>query len=144
MTAMIEFVTTLLFGLFAGAGLYISLVEIPARRALGGATAVACWREFFPRAAFLLKNSGFVGMAFGALSFLLTFNFLWLLATLCTVSLGPITQKLLGPINNALQDSSLDIDSVAAFDLTEQWAGAHHKRTAVMAAAFLLALIASG
>jgi hypothetical protein len=138
-----EFISLFLVAFIAGSTAYISLVEVPARAALGHPVSPTSWREFFPRAANVLKNTGLVMLPFLIIAFLLTFNWFWIGSVLCCFVIGPYTGAKMAPINNQLQDQSLDMNTREAQDLAIEWGKRHLIRTYLGLGALVFAILAA-
>jgi hypothetical protein len=136
------FITIVLAGLIAGSTFYITLVEVPARSAMNANVSAGSWMETFPRAMKSMKAMGFVLLALLVITFLLTWNFLWLIAIIPFFALGPYTGARMAPINNQLLDEALDLNSQAAHDLTTEWGKRHAIRTYMALSGFAIVVIA--
>ena len=68
--------------MFAGAALYISVAEHPARMDLDDAPALAHWHVAYPRGAMMQATLALIGSVLGLLEWLVTGNALWLLGAL--------------------------------------------------------------
>lgn len=134
---LLELIATFCTGLFAGAAIYINLVEHPARLETGTAAAVKQWRPSYRRATVMQASLAIAGLlaAFGA----------WvqgrgtpvLVAGLLLGVVVPFTLVVIFPTNRQLSDSSLDDGSSQAAALLDKWNRLH----AVRSGAALLALI---
>jgi len=134
-------VATVSSGLFAGAAIYISVVEHPARLSCGAALAI---REFAPsyhRATVMQASLAVTGCVTGLWS-AWTASDGWL--ALSAVLLGavvPFTLIVILPTNKRLLDAALDPHSHEAMRLLEQWGRLHAMRSLLSSAAFVLFLL---
>ena len=71
---MIELISLLGIGLMAGASLYISWVEVPARQDLATLDKLVNWESNFPKAMAVLKKSGMVILPFFTADYALSFS----------------------------------------------------------------------
>lgn len=133
---LFELLASLCAGLFAGAAIYISLVEHPARLECGTELAA---REFGPsyrRATLMQASLAAAGMlsAIGA----------WIQGRGVPVLVGgillgaviPFTLLVILPTNKRLLDPALDQGSAEAAALLARWGRLHAVRTALSALAF--------
>ena len=91
--SMIELISLLGIGLMAGASLYISWVEVPARQDWVTLDKLVNWQSNFPKAMTVLKTSGMVILPFLQLIMLFRFHIGWLFAFALLMALGPFTAK---------------------------------------------------
>jgi len=133
-------VATLCAGLFAGAAIYISAVEHPARLSCGPELAL---REFAPsyhRATVMQATLAIAGCVTGVSS-AWTQGDAWLvLAALLLGSVVPFTLLVILPTNNQLLDPTLKPVSPQATALLVRWGRLHLARTLLGSIAFMLFL----
>ena len=115
--------------LFAGAALYISLVEQPARLLATMEVALGEFRPGFPRARALQAAFAVVGGLSGALVWWYGAGRGWLLASLCLLSIVVFTVVVITPVYTALLDPSLSPSAPEARLLLEKWGWLHAVRT---------------
>lgn len=138
---LLELIATLCTGLFAGAAIYINLVEHPARLETGTATAVKQWRPSYRRATVMQASLAIVGLiaALGA----------WaqgrgtpvLIGGLLLGSVVPFTLIVISPTNRALSDPTLDHGSSTAAALLAKWNRLHAARSGAALLALLFFLL---
>jgi uncharacterized membrane protein len=135
MTELVSFIAVLASSLFAGAALYISFVEHPARLACGTELAITQWAPSYRRAtvmqvslAVLATASGLVGWAQGA-------GALWLWGTLLILAVIPFTLVVILPTNKKLLDPNRNRGSEETRSLLETWGRLHTGRSALSLAA---------
>lgn len=140
MTLLLLMVAVLCAGLFAGAALYVSLVEHPARVSCGPAVAVAQFGPSYRRGALMqsaLASICFVtamGAAFRGAGHTV------FIAGLLIAAVVPFTLLVIMPTNDRLMSSSLDPASDEAKALLGRWARLHAVRTVLGIAAFVILL----
>jgi hypothetical protein len=138
---LFEIISTLSAGLFAGAAIYINLVEHPARIECGVELAL---REFAPsyRRATVLQG-GLAAIGFlSALAAWFTVSSLWWLVGGSVLGLAiPFTVVVIFPTNKKLLDPSLDPDSETASRLLARWAKLHAVRSVLGLTAFLIFIV---
>src|SRR5437899_1823425 len=140
MQGVAEFLATFCAALFAGAALYVSLVEHPARMECGTEIAV---REFAPsyrRAALMQATLAIAGFVFSILAWLSGSHPLWLLGGTLLVAVVPFTLIAILPTNKALLDPSLDKTSEKARQILVRWGKLHAVRAVLGLLAFALLL----
>jgi uncharacterized membrane protein len=140
MKLLFEFVSTYCTGLFAGAALYVTLVEHPARLECGTALAVAEFAPSYRRGAVmqpLLAALAFLA-AIGA--WLTSGKSAWLLGAILIVTVIPFTLLAILPTNKKLLDPSLDRNSDSARQLLIRWGRLHALRTVLSLVAFVIFL----
>lgn len=135
-TTLLLFVATLCAGLFAGAALYVSLVEHPARMSCGSAVAVAEFGPSYRRAARLqsaLASVCFVAAVWAAFR---GAGHLVFVAALLIVAVVPFTLLVIMPTNDRLMDRTLNPDSPETITLLTRWGRLHAVRTVLGLATF--------
>lgn len=136
-----EWVATLSAGLFAGAAVYITLVEHPARLACGVPTAV---REFAPsyrRAAPMQATLAIVGLLTAVGAWLVLGDGWILLGGALLGAVVPFTLLVVRPTNARLLDPGLDASSPLAAELLQRWGRLHAVRSAASLLAFAILVI---
>jgi len=139
-------VATLAAGLFAGAALYITLVEHPARVGCGFALAVTEFAPSYKRATVMQVPLAVAGAAAGVVRWAQEGGLGWLVGGGLLVSVVPFTLLVIRPINGRLLDPSLDETSREAGVLLARWGRLHAVRSALSLVAFVsfLALLTRG
>jgi hypothetical protein len=134
-------VATVCAGLFAGAAIYISAVEHPARLSCGTELAV---REFAPsyhRATVMQVPLAVIGCITGSWSAWL-FGDAWLaFGAILLIAVVPFTLVVILPTNKRLLDPGLDPRGERAAELLTRWGRLHATRSVLSSIAFVLFLI---
>ena len=125
-------------GLFAGAAVYVNLVEHPARVECGVEIAVAQFGPSYRRGAVMQASLALVAMAAGAGAWAMGGDLWWLVGGLLIGSLIPFTLLVILPTNKALLDPTLDRTSERARQLLVTWGRMHMVRSLVGVATFVL------
>lgn len=128
-------------GLFAGAAIYINLVEHPARLSCGTPFAV---REFAPsyrRATIQQASLAVIGCAAGIVAGWQYSDATILAAAVLLGLIVPFTLVVIAPTNHRLLDPSLDAGSQEAATLLRRWGRLHAVRSALAIATFLLLVL---
>jgi hypothetical protein len=127
-------------GLFAGAALYVTAVEHPARLSCGAALAL---REFAPsyrRGARLQASLAVLGLLLAIGGWFRTGDTLLLVGGLILGSVVPFTLVVIFPTNHRLLDPVLAPDSPEADALLRRWGHLHAVRTVLGILAFAILL----
>jgi hypothetical protein len=141
--AISEPLAVLCSGLFAGAALYISFVELPARMLCGTTLAITQFVQSYKRATALQATLAALGTLSGFASWLMGAPPLWLAGALLLGAVIAFTLLVIFPTNKRLLDPSLGKDSALANHLLHRWAAFHAVRTALSLASFLTFLYAA-
>jgi hypothetical protein len=133
-------------GLFAGAALYVTLVEHPARLACGPMMAVAQFRRSYPRGAALQAPLAVLAGLAGAGAWLGGAGPGWLGAGGLVALVVPYTLAVIMPTNHRLLDRALGPDTPEAERLLRRWGHLHLGRTVLGLLGFgwMLALLGAG
>jgi len=136
-----ELVATVASGIFAGAALYINLVEQPARLSCGIELAVAQWRPSYKRGTLMQAPLALIGSLAALLSFWINRGLEWLVGGLLLLFIIPFTLVAILPTNEKLKSRELDVRSEEAGSLLRRWGRLHAVRSILSAAAFVLFLV---
>jgi uncharacterized membrane protein len=133
-----EVIAVLASGLFAGAAVYINLVEHPARVQCGTELAVAEFGPSYHRATFLQASLAITGLVAGTGAWIGGSGLGWLIGGVGLGSVIPFTLLVILPTNKRLLDPALDRRSQLAGDLLNRWARLHAVRSVLSVGAFVL------
>ena len=137
---LLELIATLCAGLFAGAALYVNLVEHPARLETGTAPALRQWRPSYRRATVMQASLAVAGLLAAVAAWLQGRGALVLIAGLLLGSVVPFTLIVIFPTNRQLSESGLDEASPRAATLLGRWNRLHAVRSAAALVAFVVFL----
>lgn len=135
-----EFVALLSCSLFAGASVYISLVEHPARMACGVELAATEFPPSYRRATVMQATLAALGLLSSLAAWLAGATFWWLVAGGWLGSVIPFTLIVILPTNKKLLNPTLDTSSTETERLLIRWGGLHAVRSVLSALALLLFL----
>lgn len=138
MLAALQVVAALAAGLFAGAALYVTLVEHPVRAQLDPAAALAQWTRSYVRATRMQAPLALIAAAAGAAAWLAGGSVAWLVAAVVIVAVVPFTLLVVMPVNRALE--SVQATPAQMPVLLERWGLLHGVRTALGLAATVIML----
>jgi hypothetical protein len=128
-------------GLFAGAAIYINLVEHPARLSCGTQLAV---REFGPsyrRATIQQASLAVLGCTAGGIAGWQHSDGAIVVAAVLLGLVVPFTLVVIAPTNHRLLDPDLDANGPEAAVLLRRWGRLHAVRSILATAAFLLLVL---
>jgi len=129
--------------LFAGAALYVSACEQPARLDLEDGALLTQWKPAYKRGTAMQAPLALVSALLGVVAWWQTNDWRWLLGSAVIVANWPFTFFVIMPINNALLALDRTGGGSRSRDLIEKWGRLHAGRTALGVAATLLFLAAS-
>jgi hypothetical protein len=128
--------------LFAGAAVYINLVEQPARLSCGTGVAARQWAPSYKRATVMQVSLAVVSTVAGVARWLGGGGATWLVGALLIVSVIPFTLVAILPTNNKLLEPGRDNTSDETRRLLEAWGRLHAVRSILSVAAALVYLYA--
>ena len=135
---LIEFVAVLACTLFAGAAVYITAVEHPARLSCGTEIAATEWVPSYKRATIMQPSLAVVAGLFGILRGIHGGGHIWLWAATLILVVVPFTLIVVRPTNDQLLDVQRDRRSDETLQLLNAWGRLHTVRTALSVVASLL------
>jgi hypothetical protein len=135
---ILELVALLCTGLFAGAAIYITLVEHPARLEGGLVLAIAEFGPSYRRAAVMQASLAVVGCLTGVAAWAQGSATPVLVAGLLLGAVVPFTLIVIMPTSKRLLNPALDRGSPEAAELLARWGSLHTVRSVVSGVAFLL------
>lgn len=124
--------------LFAGAALYISLVEHPARLGLADGPLLAQWQPSYKRALPIQSGLAVAGSVAGLIVFYLSADWRWFAGSVLLLANWPFTLLVIMPVNKRLMAmGEKEADAVSRAMLVH-WGKLHHVRSGLGTAATLL------
>jgi hypothetical protein len=135
-----EFVAVLACGLFAGAAVYVSLVEHPARMECGVEIAAAEFPPSYRRGTIMQATLAAVGLVSSIAAWLAGATFWWLVGGVVLGAVIPFTLVVILPTNKQLLNPMLDRRSAQAGQLLARWGRLHAGRSVLSGFALLLLL----
>ena len=139
----LQFLASLSTCLFAGAAIYINLVEHPARMGCDTKTAVTVWAPSYKKATVMQAALAIVGLFSGIGVWLLNGSLLWLVGALFIGAVIPFTFIVIMPTNHLLLTPGRDISSPETRALLEKWGKLHGVRStlSLIAAVIFVSLL---
>jgi Anthrone oxygenase len=135
-----EIVATFASGIFAGAAVYVNVVEQPARLSCGVELAVTEWRPSYKRGAVMQAPLAAIGSLAALVSWWFDRGLPWLVGGLLLLLVILFTLLVIFPTNKRLESRELDLRSEEAGVLLRRWGRLHAVRSLLSVAAFLLFL----
>ncbi len=143
MLAAFQFGAILSCALFAGAALYISLAEHPARMQCGTELAATVFGPSYHRAAVMQVPLALVAGVSAVGSWWLDNSMLWIAGAVLIFGVVPFTLIFILPTNKRLLSAGIDRRSTDAHELLVRWGRLHAVRTGASLSATILFLIAA-
>jgi hypothetical protein len=131
MLKVVEFLATFTAAIFAGAALYINVVEHPARMTLDTKSAFLQWAPSYRRAAWMQAPLALFSLATGLASWGMSGGMGWAIAALLMGAVVPFTFLGIMPTNHRLLAPERDLGSAETRALLSHWAKLHAVRTAL-------------
>lgn len=127
----LQFLAVLSTSLFAGAAIYINLVEHPARMGCDTKTAATVWAPSYKRATLMQASLAILGFLTGVAVWLLGGGLMWLLGAVFIGAVVPFTFLVIMPTNHQLLVPGRDLSSSETRVLLEKWGKLHGVRSAL-------------
>ena len=138
MSPLLEILATLAAGLFAGAAVYVTAVEHPARVSCGSVLAVAEFRPSYERGRIMQTSLALLGALAAIVRWGLGGHLGWLIGRLLLGAVVPFTFFVIAPTATRLLDVSLDLSSPESAALLARRGWPHAARSAASLVAFLI------
>ncbi|HET6158943.1 MAG TPA: DUF1772 domain-containing protein [Dongiaceae bacterium] len=126
--------------LFAGAAIYISVAEHPARLTLDDRAALAEWRPAYERGARMQASLAIVGFLLGLWAWWQSGDWRWLLGAAILVANWPYTLLCIMPTNRRLTATDPAQAGSESRALLQRWGQLHAGRTLLGCGAVLVML----
>jgi hypothetical protein len=134
----LQFIATLSAALFAGAALYINVVEHPARMGLETSAAASQWAPSYKRATWLQAPLALLSFLAGVAAWMMGGVVLWLVAAVLIMAVVPFTFIVIMSTNHMLLAPGRDLRSPETRALLEKWGKLHSARTGLSLLATVL------
>jgi len=137
------FISTLTCVLFAGAAIYINLVEHPARMSASTEIAATVWAPSYKRATVMQAPLAAISSIAAVLAWALGGAVWWLIGAIVIFSVIPFTLLVIKPTNKQLLAPDRNLSSAETRILLERWGKLHAVRSliSVFASVIFLALL---
>jgi Domain of unknown function (DUF1772) len=137
---LFQFLAVLSAALFAGASIYINVVEHPARMGLETRVAALQWAPSYQRATWMQAPLAVVSLLAGAVVWLQGGGVSWLVAALLVGAVVPFTFLVIMPTNHRLLAPGRDLAGAETRDLLVRWGQLHAVRSVLSIAGTLIYL----
>jgi hypothetical protein len=134
-------ISTICAGIFAGAAIYINVVEHPARLSCGNEIALRQFAPSYHRATVMQASLAVMGCLSGLWSAWLLRDAWIAVGAVLLGSVVPFTLIVILPTNKQLLDTSLDRSGVRATGLLVRWGRLHAIQSLLSSVAFVLLLL---
>ena len=124
--------------LFAGAALYISLVEHPARLGLADGPLLAQWQPSYQRALPIQSGLALAGGVAGLIVAYLSADWRWFAGSILLLANWPFTLFVIMPVNKRLMAMHVSEAGAESRAMLTQWGKLHNVRSALGAVTTLL------
>jgi uncharacterized membrane protein len=133
---LFELIATICSGLFAGAAIYITFVEHPARLECGTALAATQFGPSYRRATLMQASLALLGFLAAVVAWARDGGLPVLVGGILLGLVIPFTLLVILPTNKRLLDPRLDRDSAEAAVLLARWGRLHSVRSVASGLAF--------
>jgi Domain of unknown function (DUF1772) len=127
--------------LFAGAAIYINLVEHPARMSCDTKTAATLWMPSYKKATLMQAPLAVISCLAGVAVWLLGGGLVWLIGAVLIGLVVPFTFIAVMPTNKQLLAPGRDLSSAETRALLEKWGRLHAGRSALSLLASIVYLV---
>jgi hypothetical protein len=129
--------------LFAGAALYITAVEQPARLRLDAPALLTEWKPAYKRGTAMQAPLAVAAFVLGALAWWRTGHPAWIAGAILMIANLPLTFLVIMPVNHKIMDMTPGTAGPECRALIEKWGLLHGMRTALGLAAVVAFLWAT-
>jgi hypothetical protein len=136
----VEFLAIFCAAIFAGAALYVTLVEHPARMGLDTRAAAAQWAPSYRRATLMQAPLAVLGFIAGCAVWFLGGGAAWIVAAMLIGVVVPFTLIVVKPTNDKLLAPGRDLASADTRALLERWGRLHAVRSLLSVLAMVIML----
>jgi hypothetical protein len=136
-----QFLAVLCCTLFAGAAIYINLVEHPARMGCDTKTAATVWAPSYERATVMQASLAALSFLAGVGAWLFAGGILWLIGAVLIGLVIPFTFIGVMPTNHQLLAPGRDLSSIETRSLLVKWGRLHAVRSVLSLLASIVYLV---
>jgi hypothetical protein len=140
MLPLLQLVAIFCTAVFAGAAIYINLVEHPARMSCGTSGALAQWAPSYRRATRMQAPLALVAFLAAVTAWAMGAGMAWLIAGLLIGAVIPFTLIVIKPTNDKLLAPDRDGATADTGQLLDRWARLHAVRSGLSLVALAILL----
>lgn len=126
--------------IFAGAAIYVSFAEQPARLLLDDRALLMEWKPSYHRGTMMQASLAVVSALLGLAAFWMARDWRWLLGAALMLMNWPYTLLVIMPVNKQLEATPPDRANASTRNLVMRWGGLHAGRSALGLAATIVYL----
>lgn len=116
----------LIAAMFAGAAIYVSFAEHPARMQLDSVSALKQWKPAYEKGALMQASLAVAGTVLGVVEYFAFGHVIWLVGAVLLAANWPYTMFVIMPTNNKLKATGAADEQAMA--LLTRWGGLHFWR----------------
>jgi hypothetical protein len=117
--------------IFAGAAVYVSVAEQPARLKLDTKALLTEWKPSYERGAIMQASLAIVSGVLGVIAFFSTYDWRWLFGAALILAPWPYTMFIIMPTNKVLTSTPPEQATDETRGLVVQWGRLHWGRSAL-------------
>jgi Domain of unknown function (DUF1772) len=140
-SALIQNLALITAALFAGAAIYVNVVEQPARLQLDDRALLAEWKPSYAYGKLMQASLALISTVLGLLAAYLTGKWAWVAGAALILAPWPWTILVIMPVNKVLEATPSEAADVGTRRLIERWGRLHAVRSALGVAAALVYLL---
>jgi cell division protein FtsL len=138
MLPLLQFTAVLASSFFAGAAIYINLVEHPARLGCSTELAATQWAPSYKRATIMQASLAVISFLSGVGAWFFGAGSLWLIAAIIIFAVVPVSLLIIMPVNDRLLAQGRDLASSETRSLLIKWGNLHAIRSVLGSTASVL------
>jgi anthrone oxygenase-like protein len=135
--ALAQQLALIVAAVFAGAAIYVSAVEHPARLSLDDRALLAEWKPSYHRGTAMQASLALIGTVLALLAAWLARDWRWLVGAALIFANWPYTFLVIMPVNRILEGTAVEAANAATRALLVKWGALHAGRSALGVAAVL-------
>jgi len=134
---LVQHLALIIAALFAGAAIYVSAVEHPARLGLDDRALLAQWKPSYARGTAMQASLALTGTVLASIAAYLSWDWRWLIGAALIFANWPYTFLAIMPVNHVLEATAPEAADAGTRALLVKWGTLHAGRSALGVAAVL-------